>query len=293
MANTAVTTIVQQMRRYLRDWPSWDVITVAISSTSATTIKVVDTTRYYVNETLEIDQENMIVRAIADGTTLTVSRGAYGSTAATHLINTEILMKPAWVFQQYVDAINSAIQAAYPWVYQEVMVSSITILADTWEYAVPNMPGTYGGDTIFIPRIRDIDILDPGATGVTYVPMSGWGLRRDITAPKIKLNYLENPGATLRVRGYGPFPDVTAAGNLHAAWPRNLSMALTEYGASCLLMSGEAGRLRADATLLDNREAAQKPGASLNAANVAEARWQRRLMNAGLPPIQGRMVIQR
>jgi hypothetical protein len=107
----------------------------------------------------------------------------------------------------------------------------------------------------------------------------------------IKLSYLENPGATLRVRGYGPFPDLTASGNLDPAWPRHANMALIEYAASVLLMSGEAGRLRADAQLLDTREAAQRPGASLAAANAAEARFQRRLSNIGMPPMQGRLTI--
>lgn len=291
MANTATSILIQQVRRYVRDWPDYDAITAAIVSTSAATISVADTTKYYVNETIEVDSEAMVIRALTNATTLTVLRGAFGSTAATHLISADVVVKPAWISIHILDAINAAMQACYPYIYQEVMDTSTTVALNTYEYAVPYMPGTYGGDQIFMQRIRGIDILDPGATNLPYVPLSGWVLRRDITAPKIKIPYLENPGATLRVRGYGPFPDLTLAGNLHAAFPRNMSMALIEYAASVLLMSGEAGRLRADAQLLDSREAAQRPGSSLQAANAAEARFQRRLAQNAMPPMQGRLVV--
>lgn len=288
---TATNTLIQMVRRYVRDWPDWDATTASMGSLD-TSVSVADSSRYYKNETIEIDQEDMIVRAIPDGTTLTVARGAYGSTAATHSSGADVVMKPAWTAVQILDALNAAIQATYPYVYQEVMDTSTTIATNTYEYAVPNMPGTYGGDTIPMQRIRAIDILDPGATNLPYVPLSGWLLRRDITAPMIKLTYLENPGATLRIRGYGPFPDIDFGGSLHDAFPRNLVQALVEYAASVLLMSGEAGRLRADAQLMDTREAAQRPGSSLNAANAAEARFTRRLSNNAMPPMQGRLVIQ-
>lgn len=291
MANIAVSELVLKTRRWIRDFPDQDNLSASISS-SGTTLTVADTsTKYQVNGTIELDQEAMIVRAIASGTTLTVQRGAFGSTVAAHTTATDVLIRPAFLTVAIVDALNGAIQAAYPLVYQEVMDTSLTVSTGTFEYTVPNMPGTYGGDSIPIPRLRGIDILDAGATNLPYVPLSGWNIRRDISAPKIKLGYLENPNATLRVRGYGPFPDVTYSGNLHAAWPRNLTQALVEYAGSTLLMSGEAGRLRSDSGLVDTRESAQRTGASLAAASAAEARWQRRLANAGLSPMAPHVVV--
>ncbi len=295
MANTSVATLVAQVRRYVRDWSDQDAITASLSS-GGTTVTVADTTIGYVkNQTIEVEQEAMIVRAVAGSTTLTVARGAFGSTAATHASGSDVLIRPQWTTIQVIDAINDAIQASYPWVYQEVMDSSTIIVTGTYEYAVPYMPGTYGGDQIFIPRIYGIDILDPaGATVMPYVPMSGgWNIRRDITAPKIKINYLENPGATLRVRGYGPFPDVAYGGALHAAFPRNLTLALKEYAGAVLLASGEAGRLRTDTGLMDTREAAQRVGASMSASTAMESRFQRRIANCGIPPMTSRSVLTR
>lgn len=291
MANTSVSTLIQSVRRYVADWPDQDVITVSLAA-SGTTVTVASTTKYVANTPIEIDSENMIVRSVTNATTMEVLRGAYGSTAAVHVVSSDILIRPAFKTLQILDALNGAIEASYPWVYQEVMDTSTIVATSTYEYAVPNMPGTYGGDTIFIPRIYAIDILDPNSpTTLPWVSLSGWTLRRDITAPKIKIGYLENPGAALRVRGYGPFPDLTLAGTLHAAYPRNMTQALYEYAGSTLMMSGEAGRLRTDSGLLDTREAAQRPGSATAAATAMEGRFQRRLQNAAMPPIRGRMTL--
>lgn len=290
MANTSVASLVASTRRWTRDQPDMDLLTASITS-SGTTLTVADTsTKYNPSMTIEVDQEAMIVRAVASATTLTVTRGAFGSTAATHVNGSDVLLRPAWTTVQIVDALNAAIEASYPYVYQEVMDTSLTVVTQQWEYTVPNMPGTYGGDNIQIPLVYGIDIVDPGG-GLPYTPVSAWNLRRDLSTSKIKLNYLENPGATLRVRGYGPFPDIAYSGNLHAGFPRNLTMALVEYAGSTLLMSGEAGRVRADTGLTDTRESAQRPGASLAAANAAEARFLRRLANGGMPPLKRRMTL--
>lgn len=290
---TSVSTLVAGIRRFVRDVPDQDVITASLSS-GATSVSVADSTLYYKNMLIEVDSETMIVRSITNSTTVAVARGTMGSTAATHASGADVLVKPAWPTAQILDALNDAIQASYPWVYQEVMDTTITIATGVYEYAVPNMPGTYGGDSIPMPRIYAIDILDPGgSTVLPWIPLSGWNIRRDITAPKIKISYLENPGATLRVRGYGPFPDVALTDSLHPAFPRNLTQALKEYAGAVLLASGEAGRLRTDTGLLDTREAAQRPGTSMQASTAMEGRFQRRLANCGVPPMTSRAVVTR
>lgn len=293
MANTSVANLVQSIRRFVADYPDQDVLTASLSS-AGTTLTVADTSLYYKNMKVECDQETMIIRSVTNATTAVVARGAFGSTAVTHTNGSDLLLKVAFPTVQILDGINNAIQAAYPWVYQEVMDTSLTILTGTYEYTVPNMPGTYGGDSIPIPRIFGIDIVDPaGSTALPYVPLSGWNIRRDITAPKIKITYLENPGATLRVRGYGPYPDVALGGTLHAAFPRNLTLAIVDYAAATLMASGEAGRLRTDTGILDTREAAQRPGSSMSASVALEGRFQRRVANCGLPPMTSRAVITR
>lgn len=56
----------------------------AISSTSATTITVSDSSIFAVNDLLQVDSEIMFVSAVASSTTLTVTRGYFSTTAATH-----------------------------------------------------------------------------------------------------------------------------------------------------------------------------------------------------------------
>lgn len=279
--------LIQRTRRFLRDWPDRDTISGSLSS-SGTTVTVADATVYAANAPIEVDTETMIVRAVASPTTLTVARGAYGSTAATHASATPILVRPAWYSVEILDALNAALQASYPMIYQEVLDTSLTVGSSTYEYTVPNMPGTYGSDTIPIPRISTVEIQY--ASTEPFSTLRSWSLRRGAT-PKLKLSYLESGGATVRIRGYGPFPDLTLAGSLDNQWPKNFVQPLIEYAAAILLASGDAGRQRADSGMQDTREAAQKPGSSLQAASAAEARFTRRLANACMSPMKPHVVV--
>lgn len=276
----------------MHDWPQLDSTTAAVSTTSTTTVTVADTTKYMVNELIEIDQEAMVVRALASGTNLTVLRGARGTTAATHVITSDVLLRPAFTTLDILDALNTAIQATYPKIYKEVTDTSTTLLANTYEYTVPNMPGTYGGDTIPLPRIYAVDIRESSSTvTLPYRKLKIWDLRRG-SSPLIKLKYLENPGATLRVRGYGPFPDLAYADSLDTMWPRNFIRPLVEMAGSTLLAGGEAFRARVDTGVRDDREAANRPGTAMSAASQIEARFLRRLSQVAMPPMRAHLVTQ-
>ena len=63
---------------------------VAITSTSATSIDVDDTSVFAVNDHIKVDNEILKVTSITDSDTLVVERGAMNTTKATHLINTQI-----------------------------------------------------------------------------------------------------------------------------------------------------------------------------------------------------------
>lgn len=56
----------------------------AISSTTAVTITVGDSSIFTVNDLIQVDSEIMLVTAVASSTTLTVTRGYFSTTAATH-----------------------------------------------------------------------------------------------------------------------------------------------------------------------------------------------------------------
>lgn len=279
--------LIQRTRRFMRDWPDQDAITASCTSSSTSISVATDaTTRYGANWPIEIDNETMIVRSTA-ATTLTVERGAFGSTAATHAISAPILVRPAFYAVEILDQLNDAIQACYPTVYKEVLDTSLTVTATAYEYTVPNMPGTYGSDTIQIPRLRMLEIQY--ASTEPYVELRAWNVRRGATA-KLKLTYLEAAGATLRLRGYGPFPDLALADSLDAQWPKNFIQPLVERAGSSLLASGEAGRSRIDVGARDDRESAVRAGAAMSAAQNIEGRFARRLATVAFAPMQPHTV---
>lgn len=273
----------------MRDWPDQDTITASVSSASTTIAVATDaTTRYGVNWAIEIDSETMIVRSTA-ATALTVERGAYGSTAATHALSAPVLVRPAFYAVEILDQINDAIQASYPVIYKEVLDSSLTVDAAAYEYTIPNMPGTYGGDTIQIPRLRTVDIQYAETTTVPFIELRSWNVKRGAVA-KLKLTYLEAAAAVLRLHGYGPFPDLALGDSLDAQWPKNFVQPLIERAASNLLASAEAGRSRIDVGARDDREAAVRAGASMAAAQSIEGRFARRLAMVAMSPMLPHLV---
>ena len=63
-------------------------LSAPVTSTSATTISVADVSKFRVNDLIVIDNEKCVVTGV--GSTLTVSRGFAGSTAATHASGTRV-----------------------------------------------------------------------------------------------------------------------------------------------------------------------------------------------------------
>lgn len=282
--STLASTLIQRTRRFLKDWPDGDVLTAAVVSTSATTITVADATSavYTANWIIQIDQEAMRVIS-GSGTTLTVRRGVLGTTAATHLNGAQILIRPGWVDQEILEALNAGINATFPWLYIPVADTSLTADAATYEFTVPQMVSP----VMYIPRLSKIDLKRTG--DVAYRKVSDWELRRGDT-PKIKFRFPPDIG-TLRVNGYGPFPNFTAVTDaLHALFPANLEDALLDYAAQHLIASGEAARVRQDTGLRDTREAANRPGSAMAAANAILARFQQRVQQSAMPPMEPHVV---
>lgn len=284
MSITAVS-LYQRTRRYLRDYRDLDSLAAALSDTTGTTVTVADTTMYQVRWPIEVDQETMIVRAIASSTTLTVERGAYGSTAATHANGASILVRPSFYGVEILDALNEAIQACYPLIYKPVSDTSLSIATNTWEYTVPNMPGTYNGATRPIPRISTIDIRIANAGTVPYRPMRAFEVIRG-SAPILKLKWLEIPGSTLRIKGWGPFPDMADyTSSLDAQWPSEANYLPPIYAAGSLLLSGEAGRVRLSSGAVDSREQANRVGSSASIGATLLNRFRQELALSAMPPM--------
>jgi hypothetical protein len=284
---TTLDTLVVRTRRFLRAYPAaQDALTVSITN-SATTITIANTALTAVHQTLEVDYETMLVTSISNTTTATVIRGYRGSTPATHAANAPVLIRPGYDAVEIIDALNESKDSMYPYVYRPVLDTSLTPNNITYEFTVPNMPGTYGGDTIPIPLISRIDLLVTG--DVSYKRVDTWRIQRAAT-PLIVFRRAPVQG-TLRIHGFGPFPDLTAATDtVDPLFPKNAERVLPIGAAVALLGSGEAGRSRNDTGARDDREAANKPGNAISLANQLERRFEKDLARVAQPPLPKTLV---
>jgi hypothetical protein len=278
---TAVSTLIQRSRRFVGDWPDQDVTTASISSSSAT-LTVADSSIYGTNWIIQVDQEAMRVKALPSATTLTVMRGIQGSTAASHATAATVLVRPAWTDQEYLDAVNAAIDATFPFYYQPVTDTSLTSDGATYEFAVPNMPNT----SVPIPFLYKIEVKISGDPA--WRQANRWDVRRS-SSPIIKFRSMVAPG-TIRVHGFGPFSQVGFTDSLPALWPVWGDDVLLEYIANKLLMSGEARRVRQDVGAKDNRENANQAGSSSAAASQLYQRFLFRLQQQPMPPLPKHVV---
>lgn len=261
-----------------------DSLTASVASTtSSTTLTVADSSKYAVNQPLELDGEVMLVRSIASSTTLTVKRAAYSSTASAHASGAAILIKPQFFTVEILDALNYGLDMTFPLLYKEIADTSLTTTADTYEYTIPTVTAT--GQAI--SRISDVELKEPG--DFAYRRTSAWTVLRGST-PKLKFRRLYSTGATIRVRGYGPFGHFAAlTDSLDSQFPYHAEFPLVEFAASYLLESGEARRVRIDVGPVDARENAN-PGASMAASDRVLGRFERNLLKCAMPPLPRRCV---
>lgn len=278
---TAVTTVIQRARRFVGDWPDLDTTGASISS-NGVTLTVADSSIYGVNWTIQVDQEAMRVKAIPSSTTLTVLRASRGTTGASHASGASVLVRPAWLDQDYLDALNAGMDATFPFYYQPVTDTSLTADGSTYEFAVPNMPST----STPIPFLSRIEVKISGDTA--WRAANRWDIRRS-SSPIIKFRSMVAPG-TLRVHGFGPFTQLSFADSFPPLWPAWGEDVLLEFIANRLLMSGESMRVRQDIGAKDTRESANQVGSSASAAGQLLQRFQLRLQQQPMPPMPKHVV---
>lgn len=282
--STTGQTLVNRTRRFLRDWPAIDTITASLTS-GATTVTVADTTVYKVNWLIEVEQEVMLVKSLSTATLLSVARAQMGSTAATHANASDILVKPAFFAVEILDALNYGLDATFPLLYQNVTDTSLSILADTYEYTIPSLPSPASTP---IPLLYKVELKESGDSA--YREINDWEVRRGAT-PKLKLRRLYNTGDTIRLNGYGPFPHLASVTDtLSSLYPYHAEMPLVEFAGAFLLESGEARRVRVDVGQVDLRENANKVGSSMQASAAILNRFERSILRAAMPPITRHVV---
>lgn len=285
---TALDVLVQRTRRFMRDYPFPADTTLASLSNAVTTVPVGDGTQFAKNKVIEVDYEVMLVTAVSINN-LTVRRGWAGSTAVSHGTTSTVAIHPAFFSVEIIDALNGAKDEMYPYVYRPVNDTSLTANDVTYEFTVPNMPGAYGGDTLVMPFISRIELRVTGDISDRYKPLRDWTVLRGST-PKIVFRRAPT-GGTLRVHGFGPFPDLALSGDtVDPLFPKNAERVLPLGAAVTLLGSGEAGRTRFDAGARDDREAANRPGSSISLANQLERRFEKDLARVSMPPMPKNLV---
>jgi hypothetical protein len=277
----SASTLIQRCRRFMGDWPDLDQTTASVSS-SGTTLSVADSTLYAKNWTVQLDQEAMFVSALPSATTLTVRRGMMGTTAASHASSASVLIRPAFIDQEYLDSLNAAIAATFPLIYRPVVDESLASVASTYEYTIPNMPGSYDGTTIPIPYLYEVQVKETG--DLAFRRKKDWEVLRG-TTPTLKFRR-DEPTGTIRLRGYGPMPPLASfTDTLDSLYPVNAVHALIEYACGRLLASGEARRVRVDAGAVDQREQANRTGSSSAQGRDLLQRFYASLNSAAMPPL--------
>ncbi len=117
----ALSTVIDRIfRDYLTppdEQPAQTTLSAAITTAAATSVALTDNVLSQEEEDsigagtiLEADRELMRVTSAAAWPTLTVARGVLGTTAATHLINTVVIVRPKYARQGVFDALADTIE---------------------------------------------------------------------------------------------------------------------------------------------------------------------------------------
>jgi hypothetical protein len=271
---TTVATLIPRVRRFVGDYPELDTLTASVTSSS--TLSVADTTIYARGWAIQVDQEAMLVKALTSATVLTTQRGHAGTTAASHVNSATVLIKPAFLDLEILDALNYALGNTFPYLYRPVLDTSLTTLASTYEYTVPNL------GSVPIPYVSAVEVKESGDTA--YRPVRAWEIQRGAT-PKIQFRRQQTAGGTIRVHGFGPFGRLAVTDSLDTQFPIDCEDLLVTGAGEYLLSSGEARRVRQDVGMPDQRENANRTGSSMQASNALLSRFERALLRKAMPPM--------
>ena len=89
--------------------------TLSIAITATDVVLTVNDVAGFEQGIAEIEDEVVFVTSVdRSGSTLTVARGQYGTTAVAHAVNTTVTMAPVWTRKRIKAAINEAIVGVYP-----------------------------------------------------------------------------------------------------------------------------------------------------------------------------------
>jgi len=278
--SVAATSLIQRARRFVGDWPDQDVTTASAASGGAT-LTVASASIYHVNQILQVGTEALRVTA-ASGTSVTVRRGMFGTTAAAIASGASIMLSPRFLDIEYLDALSAGIDNAWPLLWRAYEDETLTADSTTYEYTVPAM----ASDSTVYPHISEVWVRTQ--TTDPWQRFRQWRIRYTAAGvPELLLRAPIDTGTSIMLKGFGPFPRLDEfTDTTDAQFPRQAEWPLIEYAASWLLESGEIRRTAIDRGVIDNREQANRVGASLQVSSALLQRYLRKLEGIQ-PPVSG------
>lgn len=276
MASTA-RQLTARVRRFLQDWGDLEDRLTAAAGSSDTTITVADSAVYGRGWILQVEDEAMQVLSAPTGTTVSVRRAVRGTVAAAHATSSLVALRPHFLNLDYLEALNSAVEACYPWIYRPVTDETIVTSSGTYEYTIPPVDG------LPLRALTRVYIRDTGT--IPWAHVMKWDVVRNQNTVKIKIGFDPGP-ASLRLVGFTqiqPFLNLDAT--LDTSFPPGAEDALVFYAAQYLLASGEARRVREDTGLRDDRESRNAVGSSGRISEQVYQRFLGRLGSSAMQPM--------
>ena len=285
-----VSRVKQQLLGYTRDQASISYLVAPMDANDVTFQVDPETVTNLSKGLIEIDDEMILVKKFdrATGTVTVIGglsgtgRGAEGTTAASHALDTIVTDDPLYPRARIKEAINDTINATYPdlWVLGAYEFPKI---AARYEYPVPTdvedilnvTSNTIGPSAVWFPNSSwRFNPLASTTTGQVFPTPTPTGktiqIMRDFIVPgrNIRVNYIKKP-ATL-VNGSDDFATTTG-------YPERYIDLIT-YGACWrMLPAYESARLQQQAIEATERAPLVPTGAGSNASKYYMALYQQRL----------------
>lgn len=221
----------------------------------------------------EVDDE-LVYIDVADANTLTLTpfgRGYRGSTAATHLINTQVISDPSFPRVEIRRAIDQVILGLYPQLFQ-IKTTTLTYAPAPIGYQLP----------ADVDKVLDIKFLRPGDPTNYWSPVYDWSFdptSAETTGKALNLFDALPAGSTIRVVYQAPFgtfaatSDTLASVGLKDDWQDLITYAV----AARLVRFLDPARLQLPAVENASRAQYVAAGDAGKVANQMYAMYQQRL----------------
>lgn len=256
MALPTINQLHDRVRRGMSDWPAFDACLAQVGNTGTTVaVGLTVGNSVKIGQRIQIDQESLLVTS-ATSTTATCLRAWDGTTAATHVISTPILIAPRFSSQQVIEALSDANRALWPYWFKWISDETITITNQLQaDYALPAGFGTSG-------IVTDAEVLFPGLTNDGWRPYRRFKHTEGGATFTRAINLMTVPpvGSVLRLKGIAPYVgELVAGGTLDTTLLDSAVPALVMYACHLLSSAGETQRLN-NSTAVNIGSSSSAPG---------------------------------